>query len=269
MLFNAAHLQILKHSVPKNDKKKKKEILVRVEELEAELKERHEQELLRTSSDSVCPKSSEGVTSSLHDLNLSKEQLGKDGEVDNEHVDETSAEVPQGAKVSKAQKRRDKKAQLEREMQDRIENEDVTDLAKAKVTEAGKLAKVLKERGLKIIDIPSDGDCMYKAIGHQLELHGTQVTVKSLRCQTSDHLRKNRDDYLPFLVSDATGDLMSYDEFESYCICVEKTKAWGGQIELRALSQLLRQAIEVVQADGPPMIIGDSSNGKKSKLLLR
>ncbi len=41
----AAEVQKLKHSVPKGDKKRKKEITVQIAKLEAELDERHQQEL--------------------------------------------------------------------------------------------------------------------------------------------------------------------------------------------------------------------------------
>jgi OTU domain-containing protein 6 len=41
----SAHIQQLKHSVPKGDKKKKKEITSQVALLEAELEARHEKEL--------------------------------------------------------------------------------------------------------------------------------------------------------------------------------------------------------------------------------
>lgn len=49
---------------------------------------------------------------------------------------------------------------------------------------------------------------------------------------TAIHLRLNRDDFLPFLCNQDTGDPMSETEFESYCNKVEKTAAWGGQIEV-------------------------------------
>jgi OTU domain-containing protein 6 len=108
---------------------------------------------------------------------------------------------------------------------------------------------------------------MYKAIEHQLSLLSTQTSVPVLRKQTSDHLRAHQDDYLPFLTSDKTGDIMTPEEFDRYCSNIEKTKVWGGHIELRALSEVLKHAIEVVQADSPPIIIGDTSKSSKKLLV--
>ncbi|KAG8536431.1 hypothetical protein GDO81_026378 [Engystomops pustulosus] len=47
------------------------------------------------------------------------------------------------------------------------------------------------------------------------------------------------------------------DEYEKYCTEVANTPAWGGQLELRALSHILQTPIEVIQADTSPIIIGE------------
>ncbi len=50
---------------------------------------------------------------------------------------------------------------------------------------------------------------------------------------------------------------MDSEGFVSYVDQVENTKTWGGQLELRALARLLRRRIEVVQAEGPAVILGE------------
>ncbi|XP_009948754.1 PREDICTED: OTU domain-containing protein 6B-like, partial [Leptosomus discolor] len=52
------------------------------------------------------------------------------------------------------------------------------------------------------------------------------------------------------------------EEFEKYCDDIANTAAWGGQLELRALSHILQTAIEVVQMDSPPIIVGEEYSGK-------
>jgi len=46
-----------------------------------------------------------------------------------------------------------------------------------------------------------------------------------------------------------------------------KTNAWGGQIELNAISDLLGKKIEVLLAEGPPMIIENLSTTHLSIIL--
>ena len=44
-----------------------------------------------------------------------------------------------------------------------------------------------------------------------------------------------------------TGDMLTGEEFESYCEKMMNTPAWGGQIELKALSKFLKRQIQVSQ----------------------
>jgi OTU domain-containing protein 6 len=46
-------------------------------------------------------------------------------------------------------------------------------------------------------------------------------------------MRENMDDFFPFLTKPETGDPYSPEEYEKYCDEVEKTPAWGGQLEVR------------------------------------
>ena len=47
------------------------------------------------------------------------------------------------------------------------------------------------------------------------------------------------------------------EEFQHYCLELETTSAWGGQLEVRALSMALGKPIEVIQAEGPSIIMGE------------
>ena len=44
--------------------------------------------------------------------------------------------------------------------------------------------------------------------------------------------------------------------FEEYVHNVRSTSVWGGQLELRALSEGLKRPIVVFSAEGPPLIMG-------------
>jgi len=73
---------------------------------------------------------------------------------------------------------------------------------------------------------------------------------------------------MPFLSKD-NGDPYSQADYDTYCEDTAKTTAWGGQLEVRALSHVLKQPIEIIQAEGPPIKIGDEYEGNdKSNIVL-
>ncbi|XP_066434524.1 deubiquitinase OTUD6B [Eleutherodactylus coqui] len=234
-----AKIQSLKNSVPKNDKKRRKQLTEDVAKMEAELEEKHKQELAE-----LCQKQHSETEVKSAANGVATLDLGND--------------VPaQQTRVSKAQKRRDKKAALEKERDDRIAEAEIENLSGARHLESQKLTQILSQRQQQIKQIPSDGHCMYKAIEHQLKERHGNLTLTSLRHQTADYMQSHPDDFLPFLTNAATGEIYTQDEFEKYCTEVANTPAWGGQLELRALSHILQTPIEVIQADASPIIIGE------------
>lgn len=123
-----------------------------------------------------------------------------------------------------------------------------------------KLAQKLSQRQLQIKEIASDGHCMYRAVEDQLgrrALPGLVLSLKELRSRTAEHMRAHADDFLPFLTHATTGDMYSAEDFEKYCNEVDHTSAWGGQLELRALTEVLKLPIEVIQADVSDIKIGE------------
>ena len=93
---------------------------------------------------------------------------------------------------------------------------------------------------------------MYKALEHQLNLQNIKAfNVDSLRKLTANSLRKNKDSYLPFLTNQDKDELMNDNEFEKYCLNIETTKKWGGDVELEVISKEININIHVYQADAP------------------
>ncbi|KAM5157659.1 deubiquitinase OTUD6B isoform 1-T1 [Mantella aurantiaca] len=239
-----AKIQSMKNSVPKNDKKRRKQLTEEVAKLESDLDEKHKQELAALEEKPSSQTEISSVTNGVTGLDL-------------------GAEVPaQQSRVSKAQKRRDKKAALERERDERIAEAEIENLSGARHLESQKLTQILSERQQQIKHIPSDGHCMYRAIEHQLKERSSNLTLSSLRHQAADYMQSHADEFLPFLTNSATGEMYTQDEFEKYCSEVANTAAWGGQLELRALSHILKTPIEVLQADTSPIIIGEEYSSK-------
>ncbi|XP_045143543.1 deubiquitinase OTUD6B isoform X3 [Echinops telfairi] len=211
-----AKIQSMKNAVPKNDKKRRKQLVEDVAKLEAEMEQKHREEL--------------------------------------EQLKLTSKE------------NKEKKAALEKEREERIAEAEIENLSGARQVESQKLAQMLAARQLEIKQIPSDGHCLYRAIEDQLKEQGGTVTVAALRRQTAEYMQSHVEDFLPFLTNPNTGDIYTLEDFGKYCDDVVNTAAWGGQLELRALSHILQTPIEVIQADSPPIIVGEEY--KKNPLML-
>merc|ERR1712080_326155 len=138
-----------------------------------------------------------------------------------------------------------------------IERQEEENQHGARNIEADNIKEILESRGLLLQEIPSNGDCLFAGLVQQLRLRQVDSSVKSLRKAATDELRGNSSDYLPFLSHPVTGDMLNEAQFDKYCSDMQQTPAWGGQVELRALSQALKVPIEVVQADGPSMVVGE------------
>lgn len=238
----------LKHTVSKGDKKGKKAVQEQISQLEKDLKERHDKELREVEEASLTEL--EKVSDKVKDLNL--ETL--------EGPQELSQQTQEQKRVSKAQKRRNKKEEAARQRQEEISKQEIENESGARNVEFQKLKEMLKEQGLQIFEIPSDGNCLYNAVAHQVNHRKTRTDSKQLRKQAAEYMRENADDFLPFLTTES-GDLFTQSDFDKYCCDLEKTTTWGGHLEIKALSHVLNQPIIVMQSNGPVITVGEGCHG--------
>jgi len=238
-----AKIQALKKTATKGDKKKKKEVTEEIARMEANLEQKHAAEML----EKISLGSEEGRSTDLSASNPEEETPAE------------TVEESKEARVSKAQKRRERKAEKEKQRLEEIEKQEEENLLGKRNLEQEAVSRILESRGLKLFEIPSDGDCMFAAVAHQLGETDSRLTVSELRQKTASELEGHSDQYLPFLS-------MSPQEFSAYCVKMASTAAWGGQVELLALSRVLDRPIEVIQAEGPPTVMGDG--GEKSSVIL-
>ncbi|VDN28112.1 unnamed protein product [Gongylonema pulchrum] len=138
----------MKHSVAKCDKKRKREVAAEITKLEEEMKNRHEKELAELQSFSP----SKNVEESADTENQSPNQDTK----------------PQ--RVSRAQKRREKKAELNRKLEEAAEADKTNAKSTRRKLEMDAIERILSERGLVMHEIPPDGDCLYSSLAHQLSI---------------------------------------------------------------------------------------------------
>lgn len=233
-----AKIQALKKTAGKGDKKKKKEVAEEIVRLESDLDRKHNEELSAIAINK-CHNQHNGNKSDDVEKNESAEQAA--------------------ARVSKAQRRRDKKAADDKQRQSEILAQEETNKTGPRVLELNTIKKLLKQRNLVIQPIPSDGDCLYNAIRNQLLVTGRQPPdVKTLRNLTADYIEANKESLIFYMENTETGDCLSDEEFVKYCTAIRNTPAWGGHVEISALTHILKSPIEVIQATGPPTIQGET-----------
>jgi len=131
------------------------------------------------------------------------------------------------------------------------------------------LTKKLLPLGLRIKDIPPDGNCLYNAISDQLQYLGHQVEknyFKILRNLAAKYMIQHPDDFMPFI--DSVEGMVSEEGFKNYCDSVANTAEWGGQLELKALVHSLRLPIIIYTAEpkSPNVEMGSEYTGTPLRL---
>ncbi|XP_050997557.1 OTU domain-containing protein 6A [Acomys russatus] len=235
-----AQIHALNTSVPKNDKSRRKQMLANAARLEAEMEQRHRQELEKFEEN--LDTSVESVIADLTKLNLEN--------------------MP--PRPSKSLKTCGRRANVERRRQERVPAAQAEQLTSHRREEEEKVAAILEARNLEMKTIPADGHCMYRAIQDQLEF---SMSVESLRYRTAYYMRKHIDDFLPFFTEPEAGNFYTREDFLRYCDDIVHKASWGSQLELRAMSHVLQTPIEVVQANLPIIVIGEEYTRKPLTLV--
>ncbi|KAH8019885.1 hypothetical protein HPB51_022986 [Rhipicephalus microplus] len=137
-------IQSLKHSVPKGDKKRKKDVAAEVAVLEAELEKKQKKDL-----EEFAAYQSNGVASNQPEVDDVTDEF-----------DATSLHEPslKQGKTSKAEKRREKKRQKEEQREREIAKQEVENQFLPRAVEERELREILEKLGLTIYEIPSDGN---------------------------------------------------------------------------------------------------------------
>ncbi|XVF72550.1 hypothetical protein PTKIN_Ptkin12aG0130200 [Pterospermum kingtungense] len=220
-------------------KAKRKQVEEEILQLSAKLKEKHAEELASLGY-------SNGNDKSTID-NLVKAIAGVSVIPQKDHP-----------KPSKGAKRREKRAQQEAAREQRIQEEQ-SNIVSDRMIEDEKLEKKLEPLGFTINEIKPDGHCLYRAVEDQLAfLSGgsSANTYQELREMAAAYMRKHASDFLPFFLSENTIDGDLAEKFENYCKEVESTAAWGGQLELGALTHCLRKHIMIFSGSFPDVEMG-------------
>ena len=154
--------------------------------------------------------------------------------------------------VSRSQHRRDEKIRAEDQERaiinqryagnEHFSREELADISSHLKKESEELG-----RHLMIHQVPSDGSCLFQAIAAS----SSGLTADTLRSSVVDHITKHRFEFEPFIDSN----------FEQYLASL-RTEAWGGELEIKAMSDLLSREIKVFRKDGIVSYSPDSVNDR-------
>ncbi|KAF9382367.1 OTU domain-containing protein 6B [Podila verticillata] len=267
----------LKKTATKGDKKKKKEVLAEVAQLESSLKKQQDQEEKDWIQANGDPNASSQADQNVTTLEDEEEDDFDPNDIPIDHLSmepepakskQPQQQQPSGGKKPNRQKaRKDRKAQALKELQDEAEKEAAGQVNMNEV-ERKAIEELAQVMGVKVQDVTADGHCLYNAIADQLSQHYQKKTsVKDLRHDTADYMRENSDDFLPFLTN-KQGDMMSAEDFTEYCNDLESTAVWGGQPELLALSRVHKVPIWVVQMGSPTVKLSADVYPAKTPLMV-
>jgi len=230
-------IQALKKNVTKGDRKKKKEVDEEIQNLEREFEKKCSTELesfrKNQSSSNKETGTNEQTTANENNNNQSEEK----------------------SKTNKAKKRREKKEMNNIEREKQIELQEIENKKGLPYIELNNINEKLKQRNLKIKEVRSDGNCMYYSIADQLDKHfSIHKSCQELREMACKYMLENKLEFEPYLELDS-----NENSYESYCENIKDQTVWGGQLELKALSDVLKVVIEVIQSEGSEIVIGDRS----------
>jgi OTU domain-containing protein 5 len=115
--------------------------------------------------------------------------------------------------------------------------------------------ETLGNKGLQVITIAGDGNCLFRSISHQLYL--TEDNHVQLRENCVNHLRNHKERFSGFIVGD----------FDKYIREMSILGTWGDEIEIRALEEIIDRKITIYSSNESNMSEPRRTNINEDNLL--
>lgn len=259
-----------------------KEAEFKYEGLERDLKDRHRLELRRLMSSGVVEGESDVVNGDVeikdeeptnpftHTEQQQQQQQSKQDE-GQQLSEEQSQESKREKAIAKKLKKKNAQRQKEIDRDHRIQEENSKAGPSLRQMEMEALQKLqLHPLGLEVEEVKADGNCLYRAVSVQCLRLGVKINSDvsveedygKIRSVCADVLLgENRAEYELFAefgeghgAHERSGDHPA--TYEQYVNNVRNTSTWGGQLEIRAISEALKVPIVVFSAESPPLAMG-------------
>ncbi|KAI5258135.1 cysteine proteinase [Aureobasidium subglaciale] len=261
-------------------KKTRKGVNDECDNLEREMKARHQEELQAMTAPTVDLDDETEKEQEQDELAKGVEGLEIAGaDKDKSTQTQPTSSAPSDAPNEPAPKRQNRaKARLARraaEQEALIASaaEEAQDIPNLKAVERESMLKQFATRKLAEKEIRADGHCLYSAVADQLEQLGmplgaapsespdvasTLEPYKIVRQAAAEYIESHPMDFAPFLE----------EPLDYYIYKIKNTGEWGGQLELMALAKKYGVAISVLQGDGRIEEINPEGDAEDKQLWL-
>ncbi|KAI5236234.1 cysteine proteinase [Aureobasidium subglaciale] len=259
---------------------KKKGVNDECDNLEREMKARHQEEIQAMTAPTVDLEDESEREHEQDELAKGVEGLeiaGADKDKSTQ-TQQTSSAPPDAPNEPAPKKQNRAKARLARraaEQEALIASaaEEAQDIPNLKAVERESMLKQFATRKLAEKEIRADGHCLYSAVADQLEQLGmplgaapsdtpdvasTLEPYKIVRQAAAEYIESHPMDFAPFLE----------EPLDYYIYKIKNTGEWGGQLELMALAKKYGVAISVLQGDGRVEEINPEGDAEDKQLWL-
>ncbi|CAO3658842.1 unnamed protein product [Umbelopsis vinacea] len=264
-----AETTALKKTATKGEKKKKKEVLAQIAQMESEMNKKHEEELKNHKPQPGDPANVEAEDQDELDDGISLDRLNE-LTIEEGPVAPTATPTIGSGKSRKPNRQKQRKERKEAELQkmrDEAEKEAEGQVDRGKL-ERDAINELLVPMRLRVSEVAADGHCLYNAVANQLaERYKANTNYKELRKEAAEYIRGHPDDFIPFLYKD-DGGIYTEDDLKQYCDELENTAVWGGQLEILALSKVRKVPFHIVQMGSPVLKISEDEYPSKEPIKL-
>ena len=147
--------------------------------------------------------------------------------------DQTNSKKPNRQKARLARRAAEQEAQVE------AAAKEAANMPNQRQQELAAMKEQMKKRGLVEIMIRPDGHCLYSACAHTLP-SATAKDYKDIRVAAADYMSAHPDEFSPFMV----------EPMNTYTEKIKNTAEWGGHLELQAIAKAFKINVHVLQASG-------------------
>ncbi|MES1908094.1 MAG: hypothetical protein MHM6MM_001096 [Cercozoa sp. M6MM] len=102
-----------------------------------------------------------------------------------------------------------------------------------------------RQRAWHIVDMRGDGNCLFRAVSFLV--YGDQAHHEVVRRSCVGYMRCESHFFRNYVDSDSEAD------FDTYCNAMERSGAWGGHVEIQALSELYQRPVHVFAYSTTPL----------------
>jgi len=257
-------------------KKTRKNVLTKCQEMQLELDQRQQEELRQFDDPDLQSSTDTQVTQ------VTPEELLAQLEISDPAPEQPVATPSEPTPGKKRNRQKERLARRQAE-KDKVREEalaEAADTVDYRQIEIDSMNQLLSMNGLEIHEIKPDGHCLFASIRHQLdqrhqglELQDVELNehninqilydVEKLRKLAGEYILENRDEFIPFLFDEQTGEIR---DIEDYVHELTTTAMWGSDMEILALAKVFNCPIHIYMAGASTIEI--NQDGNLPKLLL-